>query len=160
MKKILLYGTGAALLLLASAGPAVAQTTEDEESQSQRADQFVPIVVHDDFFILELGIGIDLEMRCGDQEAETAGEEVTGAGLEQLEEDSGVAEQPDGVRLGCDAHGLQVKAERLLRQLGITSDLAARIKERMERKLREEIVGRVKEHIEERLRERRPEGQE
>lgn len=160
MKKILLYRTGAALLLLASAGPAVAQTTEDGEDQSQRAGQFVPIVVHDDLFILELGVGIDLEMRCGDQEAQTTGAAVADAGPEQSEENGGAAEQPDGIQPSCDAHGLRVKAERLLQQLGITSDLAAGIKDLMERKLREEIVGRVKEHIEERLRERRPEGRE
>lgn len=160
MKKILLFGTGAVLLLLASAGPSVAQTTEDGANQSQRADQFVPILVNDDLFILELGVGIDLEMRCGDQEAQTAGMAAAGAGPEQSEENNSAAEQPDAVQLGCDAHGLRFKAERLLQQLGITSDLAAGIKELMERKLREEIVERVKENIEERLRERRPEGQD
>ena len=159
MKRILLQGILAAaalllLLLFPSAGrQAIAQTAEDVDGQLQRADQFVPILVHEDLFILELGVGIDLEMRCGDQDVEAAGGSVTGAGSEQPAEDTNAEEQ-----LGCEANGLRVKAEQLLQQLGIKSDLAARIKELMERALREEIVGRVREQIEERLRERRQGG--
>ena len=157
MKRILLRGGLSATLLLlslASAGSqAIAQTAEDVEGQSRPADQFVPILVHEDLFILELGVGIDLEMRCGDQDVQVAGASVTGAGSEQPAEGTNAAGQ-----LGCETNGLRVKAEQLLNQLGIKSDLAAGIKELMERKLREEIVGRIKEQIEQRLEERRQGG--
>ena len=154
MKKILVTGTSV-LMLLAPVGQAVSQETGQGAERSQDEAPPLPILIQDDLYILELGIGIDVEVRCFEPFGRTSDLEGTG-GQETADDNTNADPSRKGLLLGpCGSPDGRSRAHRLLDQLQVRSDLAAEIKVLMERALRETIERRIKDNIDQRIRENR-----
>ena len=142
MSKILLTGT-VAMFLSVSAGQALSQETSQDASP-------LPILIQEDLYILELGIGVSVEVRCFEASMEQGvpgSRDAEGAG-----DDSELAE---GALSGpCGMIDGQTRVHRLLDELQVTSDLAAEMKVRMEQALRKKIEQRIRDNIAERVRRR------
>lgn len=127
----LLTAASAALLIL-SAGQARSQET------AQEADPPLPILIQgDDLYLLQLGIGVSVEVVC---------REATWQ------------ETPDGVAdLGpCGKLEGETRVHRLLDELQVTGDLAAEMKNRLEQALRERIAERIRRRVEDGIARRLP----
>ena len=148
MKKTVL-ASASAMLVLATAGQLLSQGVET----LQDAEPPLPILIQEDLYILELGIGIALEVRC----LEPSGRITEVQGVEdspEAERDASDTEPAEGALLGpCGVVDGQTKVHRLLERLRVEADLAAEIKALMEEELRGRIQDKVREHINQRIRE-------
>lgn len=120
-QRTLLTAAASALSLFLSAGPAL----------PQEAEPTLPILIQgDDLYLLQLGIGVSVEVVC---------REATWQ------------ETPDGVAdLGpCGKLDGETRVHRLLDELRVTRDLAQEMKERLEQALRERIAERIRRRVEE-----------
>lgn len=123
MREILLAGA-----LLASAGTAFSQGPEAPEVP-------LPILVQEDLYILELGIGVTLEVRCL---------ESTGV--------PAPASPRAGDPLGpCGIADGKSRLLQLLAELQIASDLAEAMKVNLEEEMRRRIDQEVQDNIQERI---------
>ena len=117
----LVTAVSAALLVL-SAGQARSQET------AQEAEPSLPILIQgDDLYLLQLGIGVSVEVVC--REATWEETEVADLG-------------PCGMLEG------ETRVHRLLDELQVTRDLAQAMKERLEQALRERIAEKIRRRVE------------
>lgn len=151
----MVVGATSALVLLATVGQALSQETIRDAQQSQVEEPPLPILIQDDLYILELGIGVGIEVRCFEPSGGTNVVDGTQASQETDDNADGDSSGKGALLGPCGSLDGRSRAHRLLDELRVASDLAAEIKVLMERALRESIERRIKGNIDQRLRDNR-----
>ena len=147
-----LLAGASALLLFASAGQALSQ---DATEPPQDEERHLSILIQEELYILELGIGVYIDVRCFGPSRPT-GDPAGVEGPRQPDEDARDSQPPDGVSLGpCGISDGQSRVHRLLDRLDVTRDMAAELKVLLERELRERIEDKIKSAIDDRIRSNR-----
>ena len=145
MRKSMTQGTlvtaASAALLFLSAGQARSQETARDEER-------LPILIQEDLYLLQLGIAVDVEVRCNPSEDTRGGREMG-----ETADRGGVAVASVGYAdLGpCGMVDGETRVHRLLEDLQVRSDLAQAMKESLEQALRERIEQRIRDNITDRV---------
>ena len=139
-QRTLVMVASAALLFL-SAGEALSQETAQDEDP-------LPILIQEDLYLLQLGIAVDVEVRCNPSE-DGRGSRETG----ETEGRGGLAVASVGYAdLGpCGMIDGETRVHRLLDDLQVRTDLAQAMKESLEQALRERIEQRIRDNITDRI---------